>query len=71
MCLDSSPDRWGRMLMHRREAINARLEHRPNRVLTEADYLLGVYDENRMGALRFKLSPDGEFMDNNKAMTTL
>lgn len=70
MFLDSSPDRWGRMLMRRREAINARLEHRPNRVLTEADYLLGVYDENRMGALRFKLSPDGEFMDNNKAMAT-
>lgn len=68
--LDSSPDRWGRMLMRRREAINARLENRPSRTLTEADYLLGVYDGNRMGALRFKLSPDDEFMDNNKAMAT-
>lgn len=70
MFLDSSPDRWGRMLMRRRETINARLENRPGRTLTEADYLLGVYDGNRMGALRFKLSPDGEFMDNNKAMAT-
>ena len=68
--LDSSPDRWGRMLMRRREVINARLENRPSRTLTEADYLLGVYDGNRMGALRFKLSPDDEFMDNNKAMAT-
>lgn len=57
MFLDSSPDRWGRMLMRRREAINARLENRPSRTLTEADYLLGIYDGNRMGALRFKLSP--------------
>ena len=70
MFLDSSPDRWGRMLMRRREAINARLENRPSRTLTEADYLLGIYDGNRMGALRFKLSPDDEFMDNNKAMAT-
>lgn len=68
--LDSSPDRWGRMLMQRREAINARTEHRPSKTLSEADYLLGVYDGNRMGALRFKLSPDGEFMDNNKSMAT-
>ena len=70
MFLDSSPDRWGRMLMQRREAIIARLEHRPGKTLKEADYLLGVYDVNRMGALRFKLSPDGEFMDNDKTMAT-
>nr|WP_320059139.1 HipA domain-containing protein [uncultured Bacteroides sp.] len=68
--LDSSPDRWGRMLMRRREAIDARSENRAVRTLTEVDYLLGVYDANRMGALRLKLSPDGEFMDNNKAMAT-
>lgn len=68
--LDSAPDRWGRTLMRRREAINARLENRPVRTLTETDFLLGVYDGNRMGALRFKLSPDGEFMDNNKALAT-
>lgn len=70
MFLDSSPDRWGQMLMRRREAINARNENRAIRTLTSADYLLGVYDGNRMGALRFKLSQDGEFMDNNKEMAT-
>jgi serine/threonine-protein kinase HipA len=48
----------------------ARSENRPVRTLTEVDYLLGVYEGNRMGALRFKLSPDGAFMDNNKAMAT-
>lgn len=68
--LDSAPDRWGRTLMRRREAINARLENRPIRPLTEADFLMGIYDGNRMGALRFKFSPDGEFMDNTKALAT-
>lgn len=57
--LDSSPDRWGRVLMRRREAIVARKEGRSPRRLGEADYLLGVYDKNRMGALRFKV-PDRE-----------
>jgi serine/threonine-protein kinase HipA len=70
MFLDSSPDRWGRMLMRRREAVNAKLENRPSQALTEADYLLGVYDGNRMGALRFKLSQEGDFMDNNRLMAT-
>lgn len=68
--LDSSPDRWGRLLMRRREAILARAEGRKAKQLSEVDYLLGVYDGNRMGALRFKLSPDGEFMDNNKELAT-
>lgn len=54
--LDSSPDRWGRMLMRRREAMNARLQNRPINRLAEADFLLGIYDGNRMGALRFKLA---------------
>lgn len=68
--LDSSPDRWGRMLMRRREAILARQEGRKPRTLYETDYLLGVYDPNRMGALRFKLNPKGEFMDWNKSLST-
>jgi serine/threonine-protein kinase HipA len=64
--LDSSPDRWGRVLMKRREAILAKSEKRPVGTLYESDFLLGVYDLHRMGALRFKLEPDGEFLDNNK-----
>ena len=52
--LDSSPDRWGRVLMQRREAALARQEGRPTRRLRETDYLLGVHDEQRAGGLRFK-----------------
>ncbi|MEX1135402.1 MAG: HipA domain-containing protein [Balneolales bacterium] len=68
--LDSSPDRWGRVLMDRREAIKTRLENRPRRRLMESDYLLGVYDESRMGALRFKTDTDGPFLDNDPAHST-
>lgn len=64
--LDSSPDRWGRVLMERREAILAKTENRQARKLHESDFLLGVYDLHRMGALRFKLEPEGEFLDNDK-----
>lgn len=42
--LDSSPDRWGRTLMERREAAFARKEKRKSKTLFETDYLLGVYD---------------------------
>ncbi|WP_343703910.1 HipA domain-containing protein [Chitinophaga sp.] len=65
---DSSPDRWGRVLMERREAYNARQEGRRARALMESDYLLGVHDLYRMGALRFKLDPDGPFLNDNTAM---
>lgn len=64
--LDSSPDRWGRMLMQRREAILARNEERKENILFESDYLLCVFDEHRMGAIRFKKEMDGLFLDNNK-----
>ncbi|WP_119079598.1 type II toxin-antitoxin system HipA family toxin [Chitinophaga alhagiae] len=65
---DSSPDRWGRVLMERREAYNARQEGRRARALMESDYLLGVHDLYRMGALRFKLDPDGPFLSDHTAM---
>lgn len=68
--LDSSPDRWGRMLMKRREAALARSESRPEITLRESDYLLGVFDGHRMGALRFKEDPDGPFLDNNENFAT-
>lgn len=59
---DSCPDRWGRLLMRRREAVLASREKRKPRQLMETDYLLGVHDEARMGALRFSLQPDGPFL---------
>lgn len=68
--LDSSPDRWGRLLMRRREAANARLEGRKTKTLLESDYLLGVFDQTRMGALRFKTDPDGPFLDDHAKMAT-
>jgi len=70
MFLDSSPDRWGRLLMQRREAQLARQEKRNARTLLESDYLLGVFDGHRMGALRFRLSPRGPFLDNNTEMAS-
>jgi serine/threonine-protein kinase HipA len=68
--LDSSPDRWGRILMRRREAALARIDEREEEKLFETDYLLGVYDGHRMGALRFKLEEDGPFLNDNKNMAT-
>jgi serine/threonine-protein kinase HipA len=68
--LDSSPDRWGRILMQRREAILARTENRKVNSLLEIDYLLGVYDEHRMGAIRFKENEDGPFLNDNKDFAT-
>jgi serine/threonine-protein kinase HipA len=63
--LDSSPDRWGRVLMQRRENMRARQEKRRARSLTEWDFLLGVHDETRLGALRFRNPNTGEFMDSD------
>jgi serine/threonine-protein kinase HipA len=68
--LDSSPDRWGRVLMDRRESIFARMEKRPRRNLNESDYLMGVYDEHRMGGLRFKETSTGVFMNDNRNFAT-
>lgn len=67
---DSCPDRWGRLLMKRREAILAKKEGRKPRRLTEADFLLGVYDEARMGALRFAVAEDGPFLSDDRELAT-
>jgi serine/threonine-protein kinase HipA len=68
--LDSSPDRWGQVIMDKRESILARMENRPHRNLNESDYLLGVFDEQRMGALRFKETASGAFMNDNRSFAT-
>lgn len=61
---DSSPDRWGRVLMQRR----LEREQRAGRAdrsarLFESDYLLGVHDAFRVGALRYRLADGGAFLD--------
>ena len=68
--LDSMPDTWRRTLMKRREAQLARENNEKPKTLYDIDFLLGVYDESRMGALRFKTDPDGDFLDNNKTSST-
>lgn len=58
---DSAPDTWGRRLMQRAERRAARAEGRPPQTLHEADFLLGVSDVSRLGALRFRHVDDDEF----------
>ena len=67
---DSCPDRWGRLLMKRREVILAKEEERKPRTLTDIDYLLGVYDATRIGALRFSVSEDGPFLSDDRGLAT-
>ena len=64
--LDSSPDRWGQTLMKRREALQAKDETRTPRALYAWDFLLGVQDFTRQGALRFRLAGTEEFLGNDK-----
>lgn len=67
---DSCPDRWGQKLMKRREELRAKKAGEKPKKLLESDYLLGVYDEARMGGLRFKTDLDGEFLSHEKEFTT-
>ena len=63
MFADSSPDRWGRRLIDRSFARRKRMGDLPtNARLRESDYLLGVHDAFRSGALRFKLDDAGDFL---------
>lgn len=68
--LDSMPDTWGKTLMKRRAAQDARAKNEKAPTLYEIDYLLGVFDESRMGALRFKTDLDGPFLDNDEHSPT-
>ena len=62
---DSSPDRWGRLLMDRRFERDKRAGRLPaDARLYESDYLLGVHDLYRVGALRYRLEDEGAFLDN-------
>ncbi len=67
---DSAPDRWGRVLLERRESIHSKDEQRPRKTLMESDFLLGVCDSTRMGALRLKTDLNGPFLDDDSQYTT-
>ena len=60
--MDSSPDRWGQQLMRKREAITSKAENRSRRPLHAWDYLLGVQDRTRLGALRFREDEKSPFI---------
>ena len=64
--MDSSPDRWGQTLMKRREALLAKDEKRTPRTLYAWDFLIGVQDFTRQGALRFRMQGTEEFLGNEK-----
>ncbi len=66
--LDSMPDRWGRQLMLRRESMVARREGRTPQQLFDSDFLLGVYDQQRPGALRFKFAGGTTFLNDDKTL---
>ncbi len=63
---DACPDRWGRLLIQKRENLLAKAQNRKPKKLLESDYLLGVDDYTRMGSLRFKLQIDGSFVSDDK-----
>jgi serine/threonine-protein kinase HipA len=63
--LDSAPDRWGQTLMNRREALEAKDEKRTPRTLHAWDFLIGVQDVTRQGALRFRLDGEARFLSDH------
>lgn len=65
---DALPDRWGRLLLNRREQILARDEKRPVRKLSSFDYLMGIDDFSRMGGLRFKEELDGDYINSETTL---
>lgn len=58
---DAAPDRWGRNLIARRARAEAAADGRPAPQLDDRDFLLGVSDETRQGALRFTTEAGGVF----------
>jgi serine/threonine-protein kinase HipA len=60
---DSAPDRWGRNLIQKQERAISRQDSRAARTLDDVDYLIGVSDVTRQGALRFRTDADAPFLD--------
>jgi serine/threonine-protein kinase HipA len=59
---DTLPDRWGRTLIHRAERALANAAGTAPRSIGEVDLLLGVRDDLRQGALRFRIDDQGPFL---------
>ena len=60
---DSFPDRWGRLLLDRRERLTAQQEGRSKRMLTNYDYLIGIEDFTRMGGIRYKEEEGSDYIN--------
>jgi len=65
---DALPDRWGRLLLSRREQILSFEEKRPIKKLSSFDHLLGIDDFSRMGGFRFKTDPNQDFINQNSSL---
>ena len=63
--LDSAPDRWGRVLMQRREAHFARIAKRQPKKLMESDFLIGVHDEQRLGGIRLRFPDEVDYLSHD------
>lgn len=63
---DSFPDRWGRLLLDRRERLKAQAEGRPVQMLTNYDYLTGIEDFTRMGGIRYKDKNSEDYINVSK-----
>lgn len=59
---DCAPDRWGKMLINRRNRKRGENDEAGEASPGEIDYLLGVRDDLRQGALRFRDPESGEFL---------
>lgn len=70
MFSDVMPDRWGRLLLRRREQILAAKENRSAKQLSSFDMLMLIHDKGRMGALRFKTEPEGDFINDDAYLST-
>ena len=66
--LDSAPDRWGRVLMQRREAHIARIANRQPKRLLESDFVLGVHDEQRLGGIRMRFPDGADYLSHDASM---
>lgn len=60
---DCAPDRWGRLLVDKRIQAARSSPGKVSRSVSDIDYLLGVSDLTRQGALRFRTRGGDEFLD--------
>ncbi len=59
---DCAPDRWGKNLITKRLAAESRAVDRRPSTVSDIDLLVGVADETRQGALRFRGTQDRHFL---------